>query len=252
VTPPGAPTVPPAERPARPVLEVEDLRAGYGDVPVLRGVSLEIRAGEIVALVGANGAGKTTTLRAVAGLLAPSGGAVRFEGAPVAGLPTHRIVARGLLLVPEGRRIFPSLTVQENLELGAYLPAAKARRAESLGRTLELFPVLAERRRQAAGTLSGGEQQMLAIGRSLMGRPRLLMLDEPSLGLAPLVADRIFEVIQRISADATPVLLVEQNVRRSLQIARRAYVLEHGAVALAGTAGELVAREDVRRVYLGL
>jgi branched-chain amino acid transport system ATP-binding protein len=229
--PRAAPSVPP-------VLEVADLRAGYGDVPVLRGVSLEVGAGEIVALV--------------AGLVTPSGGAVRFEGAPVTGLPTHRIVARGLLLVPEGRRIFPSLTVQENLELGAYLPAAKARRAESLGRTLELFPVLAERRRQAAGTLSGGEQQMLAIGRSLMGWPRLLMLDEPSLGLAPLVADRIFEVIQRISAEATPVLLVEQNVRRSLQIARRAYVLEHGAVVLAGMAGELQVREDVRRVYLGL
>jgi branched-chain amino acid transport system ATP-binding protein len=231
---------------------VEDLRAGYGDVPVLRGVSLEVGAGEIVALVGANGAGKTTTLRSVAGLVTPSGGAIRFEGVPITGMPAHRIVARGLLLVPEGRRIFPSLTVQENLELGAYLPAARARRAESLSRAVELFPVLAERRRQAAGTLSGGEQQMLAIGRSLMGRPRLLMLDEPSLGLAPLVADRIFEVIQRISREATPVLLVEQNVRRSLQIARRAYVLEHGAVALAGLAGDLEAREDVRRAYLGL
>jgi branched-chain amino acid transport system ATP-binding protein len=235
---------------APPVLAVENLRAGYGDVAVLRGISLAVEAGEIVALVGANGAGKTTTLRAVAGLLPPSGGTVRLEGAAIAGLPTHRIVARGLLLVPEGRRIFPSLTVRENLELGAYVPAAKAERAESLGRVLELFPVLAERRRQSAGTLSGGEQQMLAIGRSLMGRPRLLMLDEPSLGLAPLVADRIFEVIQRISADGTPVLLVEQNVRRSLQIARRGYVLEHGAVVLAGPARELEAREDARRTYL--
>jgi branched-chain amino acid transport system ATP-binding protein len=161
-------------------------------------------------------------------------------------------VARGLLLVPEGRRIFPSLTVRENLELGAYLPASKGRRAESLARVLDLFPILAERRRQAAGTLSGGEQQMVAIGRSLMGRPRLLMLDEPSLGLAPRVADRIFEVVQRISAEGTPVLLVEQNVRRSLQIARRACVLEHGAVVLTGAAGELEAREDVRRAYLGL
>ena len=235
-----------------PILRVEDLHAGYGDVPVLRGVSLEVGAGEIVALVGANGAGKTTTLRAVAGLLAPTGGTVRFDGAPITGRPAHEIVARGLLLVPEGRRIFPSLTVQENLELGAYLRAAKARRAESLGRVLGLFPVLAERRRQAAGTLSGGEQQMLAIGRSLMGQPRLLMLDEPSLGLAPLVADRIFDIVHRISAEGTPVLLVEQNVHRSLQIARRAYVLEQGAVTLAGPAAELAAREDVRRAYLGL
>lgn len=247
-----SPVPPAAPRTVRPVLEIEDLRAGYGDVPVLRGVSLEVAAGEIVALVGANGAGKTTTLRTVAGLLAPSGGAVRLEGTSIAGLPAHRIVARGLLLVPEGRRIFPSLTVRENLDLGAYLPAAKERRAESLVRVLDLFPVLAERRRQAAGTLSGGEQQMLAIGRSLMGRPRLLMLDEPSLGLAPRVADRIFEVVQRISAAGTPVLLVEQNVRRSLQIARRAFVLEHGAVVLSGPASELEAREDVRRAYLGL
>jgi branched-chain amino acid transport system ATP-binding protein len=214
-------------------------------------VSLEVGAGEIVALVGANGAGKTTTLRAVAGLLAPAGGTVRFEGAPIAGRPAHEIVALGLLLVPEGRRIFPSLTVQENLELGAYLRAPRAHRTESFARVFALFPLLAERRRQAAGTLSGGEQQMLAIGRSLMGRPRLLMLDEPSLGLAPLVADRIFDVIARISADGTPVLLVEQNVRRSLQIARRAYVLEQGVVALAGPAPELAAREDVRRAYLG-
>ena len=205
-----------------------------------------------MALVGANGAGKTTTLRAVAGLLAPTGGAVRLEGTSIAGLPAHEIVARGLLLVPEGRRLFPSLTVQENLDLGAYLPAAKSRRAESLDRVLSLFPILRERRRQPAGTLSGGEQQMLAIGRSLMGRPRLLMLDEPSLGLAPLVADRIFDVVQRISAEGTPVLLVEQNVRRSLQVARRAYVLEQGAITLAGPARELAARADIRRVYLGL
>jgi branched-chain amino acid transport system ATP-binding protein len=231
---------------------VDDLRAGYGDVAVLRGVTLEVAAGEIVALVGANGAGKTTILRAVAGLLAPTGGTVRFEGHPIAGRPAHEIVARGLLLVPEGRKLFPSLTVQENLDLGAYLREAKSRRAESLDRVLSLFPILRERRRQPAGTLSGGEQQMLAIGRGLMGRPRLLMLDEPSLGLAPLVADRIFDVVQRISAEGTPVLLVEQNVRRSLQVARRAYVLEQGAITLAGPARELAARADIRRVYLGL
>jgi branched-chain amino acid transport system ATP-binding protein len=237
---------------SEPALTVGDLRAGYGDVPVLRGVSLEVAAGEIVALVGPNGAGKTTTLRAVAGLLAPTAGTVRFEGHRIAGRPAHEVVARGLLLVPEGRKLFPSLTVQENLDLGAYLREAKARRAESLDRVLSLFPILGERRRQTAGTLSGGEQQMLAIGRSLMGRPRLLMLDEPSLGLAPLVADRIFDVVQRISVEGTPVLLVEQNVRRSLQIARRAYVLEQGAITLTGPARELLAREDVRRAYLGL
>ena len=237
---------------SEPALAVDDLRAGYGDVSVLRGVTLEVAAGEIVALVGPNGAGKTTTLRAVAGLLAPTAGTVRFEGHLLVGRPAHEVVARGLLLVPEGRKLFPSLTVQENLDLGAYLREAKARRAESLDRVFSLFPILGERRRQAAGTLSGGEQQMLAIGRSLMGRPRLLMLDEPSLGLAPLVADRIFDVVQRISVEGTPVLLVEQNVRRSLQIARRAYVLQQGAITLAGPARELLAHEDIRRAYLGL
>jgi branched-chain amino acid transport system ATP-binding protein len=237
---------------SEPALTVGDLRAGYGDVPVLRGVSLEVAAGEIVALVGPNGAGKTTTLRAVAGLLAPTAGTVRFEGHRIAGRPAHEVVARGLLLVPEGRKLFPSLTVQENLDLGAYLREAKARRAESLDRVLSLFPILGERRRQTAGTLSGGEQQMLAIGRSLMGRPRLLMLDEPSLGLAPLVVDRIFDVVQRISVEGMPVLLVEQNVRRSLQIAQRAYVLQQGAITLAGPARELLAHEDIRRAYLGL
>ncbi len=225
---------------------------GTGTWPSSAGSRLEVAGGEIVALVGANGAGKTTTLRAVAGLLAPTGGTVRFEGHPIAGRPAHEIVARGLLLVPEGRKLFPSLTVQENLDLGAYLREAKSRRAESLDRVLVALPDPRERRRQPAGTLSGGEQQMLAIGRSLMGRPRLLMLDEPSLGLAPLVADRIFDVVQRISAEGTPVLLVEQNVRRSLQIARRAYVLEQGAITLAGPARELAARADIRRVYLGL
>jgi branched-chain amino acid transport system ATP-binding protein len=231
---------------------VDDLRAGYGDVSVLRGVTLEVAAGEIVALVGPNGAGKTTTLLALAGLLAPTAGTVRFEGHPLVRRPAHEVVARGLLLVPEGRKLFPSLTVQENLDLGAYLREAKARRAESLDRVFSLFPILMERRRQAAGTLSGGEQQMLAIGRSLMGRPRLLMLDEPSLGLAPKVADRIFDVVQRISVEGTPVLLVEQNVRRSLQIAQRAYFLQQGAITLAGPARELLAREDFRRAYLGL
>ncbi len=234
------------------VLVLEDLHAGYGDIAVLRGVSLEVGPREVVALVGANGAGKTTTLRAVSGLIRPTGGAIRFGGARIEALPPHEVVARGLLQVPEGRKIFPSLTVEENLDLGAYLPAAKARRRETRDRMFALFPILAERRRQSAGTLSGGEQQMLAIGRSLMGGPRLLMLDEPSLGLAPLVVDRIFEVIRAINAQGVPILLVEQNVQRSLAIADRGYVLEQGRVALSGPGGELLVRDEVRTAYLGL
>ena len=233
------------------VLVLDDVRAGYGDVAVLRGVSLAVLPGEVVALVGPNGVGKTTTLRAISGLIRPTGGAIRFAGARIDALPPHDIVARGLLQVPEGRKIFPSLTVQENLDLGAYLRAAKARRAETRERVFGLFPILADRRRQTAGTLSGGEQQMLAIGRSLMGGPRLLMLDEPSLGLAPLVVDRIFEVIGTIHRQGIPVLLVEQNVQRSLAIADRAYVLEQGAVALSGPGRELLQREEVRAAYLG-
>jgi len=237
---------------ATPVLVVRDLRAGYRDVPVLHGVSLAVGPGEIVALVGANGAGKTTTLRAIAGLLAPDAGEIHFGGARLDGVPPHEVVARGLVLTPEGRKIFPSLTVRENLDLGAYLPAARARRRASLDRVMTLFPILAARQRQLAGTLSGGEQQMLAIARSLMAGPRLLMLDEPSLGLAPLIVDRIFEVIQAINRDGTPVLLVEQNVHRALALAARAYVLEQGVVTLAGSASALAAREDVRRAYLGV
>jgi branched-chain amino acid transport system ATP-binding protein len=250
---PAAPVLPEGgAAPAPPVLLVRDLHAGYRDIPVLRGVSLAVGPGEIVALVGANGAGKTTMLRAIAGLLAPGGGEIHFDGARIDGVPPHEVVARGLVLTPEGRKIFPSLTVRENLDLGGYLPAARARRRASLDRVTALFPVLGVRQRQVAGTLSGGEQQMLAIARSLMARPRLLMLDEPSLGLAPLVVDRIFEVIQAINRDGTPVLLVEQNVHRSLALAARAYVLEQGVVALSGSASALAAREDVRRAYLGL
>jgi branched-chain amino acid transport system ATP-binding protein len=234
------------------MLSVERLSAGYGDIEVLRGMSLTVGTGEIVALVGANGAGKTTTLRTISGLIRPRAGQVRLDGERIDGLAPHEIVARGVSHVPEGRKIFPSLSVQENLDLGAYLHQAKARRAERLERVLALFPILAERRRQMAGTLSGGEQQMLAIGRSLMGGPRLLMLDEPSLGLAPLVVDRIFEVIQTINAQGIPVLLVEQNVQRSLQIAHRAHVLEQGVVTLSGVGRELMAREEVRKAYLGV
>jgi branched-chain amino acid transport system ATP-binding protein len=235
-----------------PVLEVRDLHAGYRDVPVLRGISLTVGAGEIVALVGANGAGKTTTLRAIAGLLAPSRGEIHFDGARIEGAPAHEVVARGLVLTPEGRKIFPSLTVRENLDLGGYLPGARRRREASRERVMGLFPILRDRQRQPAGTLSGGEQQMLAIARSLMSEPRLLMLDEPSLGLAPLIVDRILDVIQAINRDGTPVLLVEQNVHRALALATRAYVLEQGAVTLTGAGPALAAREDVRRAYLGL
>jgi len=213
---------------------------------------LTVGAGEVVALVGANGAGKTTTLRAIAGLLVPSRGEIHFSGARIDGAPAHEVVARGLVLTPEGRKIFPSLTVRENLDLGGYLPGARSRREASRERVMGLFPILRDRQRQPAGTLSGGEQQMLAIARSLMSEPRLLMLDEPSLGLAPLIVDRILDVIQAINRDGTPVLLVEQNVHRALALATRAYVLEQGAVTLTGAGPALAAREDVCRAYLGL
>jgi branched-chain amino acid transport system ATP-binding protein len=234
------------------VLTVAGLRAGYGDVEVLRGIAFEVGPGEVVALVGANGAGKTTTLRTISGLLRPLAGTIRFDGARIDGRAPHEIVGLGLLQVPEGRKIFPSLSVEENLDLGAYRRVPRAARAEARARVFGLFPLLAERRRQAAGTLSGGEQQMLAIARALMGRPRLLMLDEPSLGLAPLVVDRIFEAIDAIHRQGTPVLLVEQDVQRALAVARRAYVLEQGSVALQGPGPELLRREEVRRAYLGV
>ncbi len=234
------------------MLTVTGLRAGYGDVQVLRGISLQVSPGEVVALVGANGAGKSTTLRTVSGLLRPLAGTIRFDGVRIDGRPPHEIVGLGLLQVPEGRKIFPSLSVEENLALGAYRRVPRSARVEARARVFGLFPVLAERRRQAAGTLSGGEQQMLAIGRALMGRPRLLMLDEPSLGLAPLVVDRIFEVIDTIHRQGTPVLLVEQNVSRALAVAHRAYVLEQGHVVLEGPGPELLRREEVRRAYLGV
>jgi branched-chain amino acid transport system ATP-binding protein len=236
--------------PSEPLLRLDGVCAGYGDVAVLRGVSLAVGAGELVALVGANGAGKTTTLRAISGLLPAGDGTIRFAGHRIDAWPPHRIVAHGLLHVPEGRKIFPSLSVRENLDLGAYLAPDRTRRRERREQVFALFPVLDERQHQAAGTLSGGEQQMLAIGRSLMGGPRLLMLDEPSLGLAPRVVDRIFDVIGAINRQGVPVLLVEQNVQRSLAIADRGYVLEQGAVVLSGPGRDLVQREAVRRAYL--
>jgi branched-chain amino acid transport system ATP-binding protein len=234
------------------LLELEAVEVAYGDLPALRGVSLLLEEGETLSVVGANGAGKTTMLRAISGLLRPRAGRILLDGERLDRTPCHEIVARGVVQVPEGRKIFPTLTVRENLELGSYVAAARARRAESLDRVLSLFPRLAERRRQAAGTMSGGEQQMLAIGRALMARPRVLMLDEPSLGLAPIVVQEIFRIIGEINRLGTTVLLVEQNTRQALGLSRRGYVLENGRVVLEGSGAELLGNEHVKRAYLGM
>ena len=234
-----------------PVLEVADLHVRYGAIEALRGVSLEVPAGEVVALIGANGAGKTTTLRAVSRMLRPSAGRVRFLGEDLARLASHQVVARGLAHAPEGRGIFLNLTVRENLDLGAYLRRDRSGIAADARRAFDLFPVLEERQRQAAATLSGGEQQMLAVARALMSRPKLLLLDEPSLGLAPQVVERIFGVLREVNERGVALLLVEQNAHKALQIAHRAYVLETGTVAMQGTGKELLASPQVRRAYLG-
>jgi branched-chain amino acid transport system ATP-binding protein len=236
------------------VLTVRNLDAGYGKLAVLRRVSLHVSRGEIVTLVGANGAGKTTLLRTVAGLVRPRAGEVVFAGEPVSRVPTDRIVAMGCSLVPEGRQVFATMPVRENLLLGAHVQYARGRRDEvaaDLERVYGLFPVLRARAAQLAGTLSGGEQQMLAIARALMARPKLMMLDEPSMGLAPLVVKDIFGIVSRIRDEGTTVLLVEQNARSALRIADRGYVLETGRIVLAGTAEELLANRDVQRAYLG-
>jgi branched-chain amino acid transport system ATP-binding protein len=234
------------------MLAIESVAAGYGDLLAVRAMSLEIHPGECVALIGANGAGKTTTLRAIAGLLPLRAGRILFEGHSLAGLDPRQIVALGLAHVPEGRQLFPSLTVLENLEMGARTPAARAARRDSLDEVFALFPRLRERERQAAGTLSGGEQQMLAIGRGLMARPRLLLLDEPSLGLAPLAVRSILEIVETVNRRGTTILLVEQNVRRALGLCHRGYVVENGAVALAGSRDELLRSDHVRQAYLGM
>ncbi len=234
-----------------PILQVKGLRVAYGAIEALHGIDLEVPAGEVVALIGANGAGKTTTLRAVSKMLRPSGGAVRFLGEDVTGLPSHRLVARGMAHAPEGRGIFLNLTVGENLALGAYLRTDKAGIQKDAERAYALFPILAERRAQVAGTLSGGEQQMLAVARALMSRPKLMLLDEPSLGLAPQVVERIFGVLRELNRDGVAMLLVEQNAHKALQLAHRAYVLETGAIAMSGTGKQLLASPEVRRAYLG-
>jgi branched-chain amino acid transport system ATP-binding protein len=234
------------------LLALDDVEVAYGDLPALRGVSLVVEEGETLSVVGANGAGKTTMLRAISGLLRPRRGQILLDGARLDRMPSHAVVGLGVVQVPEGRKIFPSLTVRENLELGSYLPAARERRRESLARVFGLFPRLAERQRQAAGTMSGGEQQMLAIGRALMSGPRLLMLDEPSLGLAPIIVQEIFRIIGEINRLGTTVMLVEQNTRQALALSRRGYVLENGRVVLEGTGADLLGNEHVRRAYLGL
>ena len=232
------------------MLVIEDLHVFYGEIAALKGVALEVRRGEIVTLLGNNGAGKTTTLKSISGLVPARRGRITLEGEPINGVPPHEVVRRGIAHVPEGRRIFKRLTVRENLMMGAF-PRNDDGIPADLERTFTLFPILKQRVTQVAGTLSGGEQQMLAIGRALMARPRLLLLDEPSMGLSPVLVERILETIADINRQGTTVLLVEQNAAMALAIAHRGYVLETGTLALSGTAAELAQNPDVRRAYLG-
>lgn len=235
-----------------PLLEVADLDVHYGGIHALKGVSFSVAEGEVVTLIGANGAGKTTVLRAISGLIIPSRGEVRLGGQPITGMPAHRIVALGLAHVPEGRGIFANLTVDENLQIGAFLRNDPAGVAKDRKRALELFPRLAERLGQSAGTLSGGEQQMLAIARALLAKPRILLLDEPSLGLAPQIAQRIFAIVRQIQAEGTTILLVEQNALQALRVANTAHVLELGACVTSAPAAELAKDDKIRRAYLGV
>jgi len=234
------------------MLEVNSVTAGYAGIQVLWDVSLKVEKGEFVALVGANGAGKSTLLKAIAGILRKMGGTVSFEQKDISSLPGHAVVSQGIALVPEGRRVFPYMTVRENLEMGAYTVKDLEATAKNLEWVFGLFPKLRERQKQLAGTFSGGEQQMLVIGRALMSRPRFLMLDEPSLGLQPNIVSGVFESLQLLHSQGVTILLVEQNVRKSLQIAQRGYVLEHGRVVMSGASKELLADEGVRRAYLGI
>ena len=234
------------------MLEVRGLQVSYGQAPALWGVSFDLRKGELLCIVGPNGAGKTTLINTLAGVLRARGGRIALEGRDITALAPHRFCEAGIALVPEGRRLFGSMSVLENLEIGSVQPAAKARRVRSLEAVLALFPALKIKLGQAAGELSGGQQQMVAIGRALMARPRLLLLDEPSLGLAPLIVDEVFTAIRRVNAEGTAVLLVEQNVAMALRVAHRAYVLEEGRVVAEGTPDALMQRDEIRRAYLGV
>ena len=233
------------------MLRLEGVRAAYGPVEALRGIDLEVRAGELVCLLGANGAGKSSTLRAISGLLRPTAGRIVFEDRPITGVEPAEVLTAGIAHCPEGRRVFPYLTVEENLAMGAYVRRDRDGIARDLERVCAHFPILGERRRQAAGTLSGGEQQMLAIGRALMARPRLILFDEPSLGLAPTVVETTFAIIEDIRRQGTTILMVEQNAYLALKMADRAYVMEAGRIVLSGAAPELAGNDQVRRAYLG-
>lgn len=233
------------------LLQVEDLVTKYGEIPALKGISFEVKEGEIVALIGANGAGKSTTLMTISGALKPSEGRIIFDGKEIQGTPSHAIVDLGILQCPEGRRLFTSMTVEENLLLGSYSRRNEGAPREAMRRVFQLFPILEERLHQSSGTLSGGERQMLAMGRALMAKPRLLMLDEPSLGLAPILVENVLDTIKQINQDGTTILLVEQNARAALSMADRAYALEVGTIALEGTGQELLRDERVLKAYLG-
>ena len=233
------------------MLEINALNVYYDAIHVLKDISLTVNEGEVVTLVGANGAGKTTTLRTVSGLKKAASGSIRLDGEEISALPPQQRVKRGLLQVPEGRRVFPDMTVQENLDMGAYLRSDRAGIAADLKRVFESFPVLFKRKRQLAGTLSGGEQQMLAMGRALMGRPRILLLDEPSMGLSPIFVQEIFRIIREINASGTSILLVEQNAQMALSIATRAYVIENGTISMSGASSELLESGEVQKAYLG-
>jgi branched-chain amino acid transport system ATP-binding protein len=234
------------------MLEAAQLQVSYGAAPALWDVSVRVDRGELVCVVGPNGAGKSTLINVIAGLHRARGGRLRFDGRDITQLPSHRFCAEGIAIVPEGRRLFTGMSVQDNLELGSYRADAKARRVEALAHVLGLFPALKEKLRSPAGALSGGQQQMVAIGRALMSRPQLLLLDEPSLGLAPLIVHHMFSAIREINAQGTSVLLVEQNVAMAMRLAHRAYVLEEGRIAAEGTAGELMDRPEIQKAYLGL
>jgi branched-chain amino acid transport system ATP-binding protein len=234
-----------------PVLELHDVHTYYGSIQALKGISLEVHEGEVVTLLGANGAGKSTTLRSINGLNRPRQGSIRFQGRDITSVPAHQIVKRGIAQSPEGRRLFPRMTVVENLEMGAFQRSDRAAIRADMDHVFELFPRLQERREQKAGTMSGGEQQMCAIGRALMARPKLLLLDEPSLGLAPIFVERIFDIIRQINQEGTSILLVEQNALMALDAADRGYVLETGRIVLADRADALKTNEEVRKTYLG-